>query len=291
MGDDRFISLDEGRLRVAAGFVEGLRADGVDTFDRFMALPAHTVVRAVPGRSTIRVEIASPGRAATAGYLKRYERGYLSMGRKVLRWLRWPGTDDEASREWRTMLLLRQHGFQTAEPIALGQRRTAGMVVESFLLQEEIPGGMPADEYFLKRLAHATPQERWRLLDLIGNLAGRFLRAGFIHKDLYLKHVFVVERQAGWELFLIDLQRVLGPRRHRARWHLKDLGALGFSALVHAKRSNTDLLRIYRGFSGRRKLDPADKPFLRRLGKRIQSFARRQPKYRRVWNARTSAQP
>jgi hypothetical protein len=94
-----------------------------------------------------------------------------------------------------------------------------------------------------------------------------------------------VEQGSDWALFLIDLQRVSGPRKHWERWLLKDLGALGYSTLFHAKRSRTDLLRLYRGFTGRRHLVPEDKPLLRRIWKRIQIFLRRQPKYRRVWNA------
>jgi hypothetical protein len=285
MSDPEFITLDDGRLLVSAAFADSLRAQGLDTFDRFMTLPAHTVVRAVPGRSTVRVELAMAGGPATVGYLKRYERGGLSAGRWLFRLLRWPGSDDEAGREWRKILLLRQHGFRTAEPIALGQRRAAGVVIEGFLLQQEVPGGVPADEYLSRNLRTSAPQRRWELIERIGQFAGRFQRAGFIHKDLYLKHVFVVERGADWDLFLIDLQRVLGPRRHRERWYLKDLGALGYSTLFHAKRPRTDLLRLYRGFSGRRRLAEGDKAFLLRIWARVRVFLRRQPKYRRVWNA------
>lgn len=285
MSDDQFISLDAGRLLVSATHAATLQVQGLDTFERFMGLSAHTVVRAVPGRSTVRVEFGAPNTANLVGYLKRYERGYLSAGQRCLRWLRWPGSDDEAAREWRKILLLRQHGFRTAEPMALGQLRSGGIVRESFLLQREISGGMAADEYLLKHRADAPPARRWTLLRQIGELAGRFLRAGFIHKDLYLKHVFVAEQDGRLDLFLIDLQRVLGPRRHRERWLLKDLGALGFSALVHAKGSRTDLLRLYLGYAGRPRLQETDKLLIPRIWNRIRSFTRRRPRYRRVWNA------
>ena len=269
-------TLDHGQLIVAVGFQDRLRQSGLDTFAKVMALPATTTVRAVPGRSTIR--IALPG---LVGYLKRYEPHYLSATRKVLRRLRWPGAADEAGREWRKLHLLRGHGFRTAVPVALGQQRVAGMVRASFLLQQEIPGGVPADEY-LPRLPVAR---RRRLLLEIGKLARRFQEAGFIHKDFYLKHVFVAERGEDWDLYLIDLQRVRGPWRHRQRWYRKDLAALAFSAHKQAGLSRTDLLRLFHGFSGRAPLTAADKRVIRRVWWRAQRLLRRGPRYKRVWNA------
>ncbi|MEI6085489.1 MAG: lipopolysaccharide kinase InaA family protein [Verrucomicrobiota bacterium] len=228
-----------------------------------MALPATNVVRAVPGRSTIRVMIHG-----TAMYLKRYERGYLSPAKKFLRLIHWPGCDDEAAREWRKMHLLRQHGFLTATPVALGRRGFA-----SFLLQQEIAGGVPADEH-LQTLA--TPQRR-QLLRQVGELARRLRAAGFIHKDLYLKHIFV----AGGELYLIDLQRVLGPRRHRERWYLKDAAALAFSLRAHGKCSWTDVMRVYKAYAPGK----TDKNFIRQLWPKITRLLNRTPKYKRVWNS------
>ena len=223
--------------------------------------------------------------AGKMGYLKRYEPQYLMFAKLLQRALHWPGADDEALREWRKMLLLRQHGFLIAEPIAVGQRRRCGAVVESFLLQLEIAGGMPADEYFRQRLAGEPPVRRRRLIGQIGALARRFQQAGFIHKDLYFKHVFVVERGAEWDLYLIDLQRVLGPGRHRHRWHLKDLGALAHSGQARAGLSRTDLLRLYFAFAEVKRLGPADKRLIGQIWKRVRRIRSRQPKYKRVWNA------
>ena len=159
------------------------------------------------------------------------------------------------------------------------------MVTASFLLQQEIVGGLPADEYFLRRLVAALPQRKWQLLEQIGKLAASLHGAGFIHKDHYRKHIFVVERGAEWELFLIDLQRVLGPRRHRRRWYLKDLGALAYSAQVHTRLSLTNLIWLYRAFTGVKKLGRADREMIAKIWQRVRTFQKRQPKYRRVWNA------
>jgi len=244
-------------------FEPALQAAGLATFEQFMALPATNVIRAVPGRSTIRVVVAG-----TPMYLKRYEAGYLSPGKKLLRLIHWPGFDDEAAREWRKMHLLRQHGFLTATPVALGRQGFA-----SFLLQQEIAGGVPADEY----IQTLSMSQRRQLLRQIGQLALRLRDGGFIHKDLYLKHIFV----AGSDLYLIDLQRVLGPRPHRERWYMKDAAALAFSVRVHGKCSWTDVLRVYKAYAPGK----TDKDFLRQLWPKITRLLNRTPKYKRVWNA------
>jgi len=285
MHDPEYITLDDGKLTVASRFLPLLQAAGLDSFDKIMALPAKIVIRAVPGRSTIRVEFTSPTGDTVVGYLKRYGEEYLSPFDKLLRLVRWPGSDDEAAREWRKILLLRTHNFLTAIPIAVGQSRRGGIVTSSFLLQQEIPDGLPADDYILQRLASAPHQRKWKLYEKLGKLARTFQDAGFIHKDFYLKHIFVVERGDDWDLYLIDLQRVLGPRAHRQRWHLKDLSALTHSARRRAHLSLPNLLRIYRGYAGITKLRATDKQLVASIWQRVLKLRGRQPKYGRIWNA------
>ncbi len=269
-------TLDEDRLIASAEFLPALRAAGLDTFDKIMTHSGGQMQRAIPHRSTVRIEIGS-----MAAYLKRYEAGYLSAPGWLLRLLRWPSADDEAGREWRKILLLRQHGFLTAAPIALGQRRgCCGVVTESLLVTREIEGGKPADDV----LKAASMQRRRRLLANIGELARRFHDAGFIHKDLYLKHIFAVETCGDDHLHLIDLQRVLGPRRHRTRWYRKDQAALAFSARAHAQLSATNLLRLYRSYSRVTKLTVGDKNYIRQLWPRVERLLQRTPKYKRIWN-------
>lgn len=269
MSAPEFTTMDDGQITVAAGFAPLLAQHGLDSFDKIMALPTTDVVRSVPGRSTVRIALGP-----FTGYLKRYDRSYLSLRKRILRALRWPGADDEASREWRKILLLRRHGFLTARHVAVGQKRRGGIVTASFLLQEQIPGGVPADQYLQKQ--HA--RRKRALLAQIGVLARRLRQAQFIHKDLYLKHIFVVERDDDWDLYLIDLQRVLGPRRHRLRWYLKDAAALAYSVRAHAGGSSTDVLRVLKSYG-------ADKAFIRRVRSRARRLAKRTPKYKRIWNA------
>src|SRR5690349_5198568 len=115
--------LDQGRVMVASDFVTLLRENGLDTFDKVMAISAGMVFRDFPGRRTVRLELKAADGTTQGVFLKRYESHYLSPGRRLLRFLRWPGAEDEALREWRMLHHLHSLGIPTAAPVAVGQGR------------------------------------------------------------------------------------------------------------------------------------------------------------------------
>jgi tRNA A-37 threonylcarbamoyl transferase component Bud32 len=267
-------SIDGGRMTVATDFLPPLRDNGLDSFERVMALEGGQVRRDFPGRRTVRLELKLAGGAKQAIYLKRYLPDYLSLGRRLLRVVHWPGAEDEALREWKMIHAVRAIGIQTATPVAVGQGRADGIVTTSFLMTAEIHDGIEGDRY-LKTLA-ASP--RRDLLRRIAELARRFHDAGFVHKDLYLCHVLVSSGGAEPELFLIDLQRVVKPCCFRQRWLVKDLAALAYSALKSGA-SQADLLAAYRVYRGRRKLAPEDRPLAREILRRVVWLRTRTPKH------------
>jgi hypothetical protein len=275
------IALDEGRILASPAALPVLRANQLDSFNRVMACQGFTM-RAVPGRSTIRLDLAAGGTRPRRAFLKRYEPQYLSWWRWPLRALRWPGCADEALHEWRMIHTLRAHGFHTPLPLAVGQHTVGGLVTRSFVLTAEIEDGIAAHEY-LRALSGAA---RRAMVRRIAELTRRFHQAGFVHKDYYLNHILIVAPPGGVDepkLFLIDLQRVRGPGRVGGRWLVKDLAALIYSAqLVHATRS--DLLAFYKTCLGRPRLDAHDKRFIRRILTRVDSLHRRQPKYDVIWD-------
>ena len=85
-------------MTVASEFWPLLQANSLDSFEKVMALSGGKIVRNFPGRRTVRLELKSSDGANQGVYLKRYETGYLSAGRRLLRLLRWPGAQDEALR-------------------------------------------------------------------------------------------------------------------------------------------------------------------------------------------------
>src|SRR5260370_298392 len=118
-----FASLDAGSLIVAPAFLVLLQAGNLDSFDRLMAFGGGQTKRDFPGRRTVRLELRHPSGATQGLYLKRYEPGYLSTGRRWLRRLGWPAAQDEAMREWKGLRSVGALGLHTAAPVACGQRR------------------------------------------------------------------------------------------------------------------------------------------------------------------------
>jgi hypothetical protein len=267
-------------LRVASAGVDLLTANGLDSFERLMSLAGGRVMRSVPGRSTVRLELPTPDGPRAVVYLKRYEAHYLSRARQLQRFLRWPGADDDALREWNAIHTLRALGFNTAEPIAVGQARAAGIVRRSLLLTAEIAGGVAAHDYARGLDARA----RRELTVDLGRLTRKFIDAGLAHRDYYLSHVFVVMAPpAGRRLFLIDLQRMFRPRLLRSRWLVKDLAALGYTAQL-AGATRTDLLAFYKVCFGGRRLTARDRDLIRRVLARMQALHRRGPRYDVIWD-------
>ena len=266
--------IDGGRIVVASEFLAVLRNHGLDSFERVMAARDGKIVRDFPGRRTVRLELKTNHGSVLAIYLKRYEAGYLSPARRLLRKLRWPGAADEAGQEWEMIQQVGSVGIRTATPLALGQDRLGALVTRSFLMTVEIAGAVPAQTF----VAQLSPLDRRSFLRRIAQVVRRFHQAGFVHKDLYLGHILVVPNASEPELFLIDLQRVISPCCLRTRWLAKDLGALAYSSLK-ADVSRTDLLRAFKTYCDTSNLDGAGKRMARRVNRRVAWLRTRWPKH------------
>ena len=219
--------LDDGRMLADPAFAPFLRAHELDTFARVMDFSGGRVARDFPGRRTVRLELAGPDGAKTGFFLKRYFDNYLSPTRRLLRRLRWPGSEDEAWREWTMLHAVLAAGIPTAIPVALGQKSPGGRGIRSWLMTREIADAVEGDQFVLTLEATA----RRRFLLRVAELARRFHAAGLVHKDFYLAHVLAVPGVPEPEMFLIDLQRVMRPCCRSERWQVKDLAALAYSAL------------------------------------------------------------
>ena len=142
----------------------------------------------------------------------------------------------------------------------------------------EICGAVSGIDYWTA----SNGSKRRDLIRRIADLARRFHQAGFIHKDFYLAHIFVAERNDELDLTLIDLQRVLGPRAFRTRWLVKDIGSMIYSLeKVGAKRA--ELLRLFKLYQGGHRLGAAERKFLRQALKRAAWLHRPEAK---IWRTR-----
>lgn len=271
MGAENF---DQGRIQVAPGFAALFRANRLDAFASVMALEGGRVARDFPGRRTVRLELKAPDGGTQAIFLKRYEANYLSTVGKLLRWLRWPGSVDEARQEWEALHRVSALGIRTATPIAVGQERSGGLVRRSFLMTAEIPGAVEGHTW----MARLPAGERREFLRRVAAIARRLHGARLVHKDFYIGHILVAPIDGGPELFLIDLQRVVQPAFFWRRWMLKDLGAMAYSTL-NARASSTMLMRAFLDYSGVTTLGQAEKAIARAALRRVAWLRTRTPKH------------
>jgi len=95
----------------------------------------------------------------------------------------------------------------------------------------------------------------------LADLVARFHECGYVHRDLYLSHIFYAAsceslraESVPASLRLIDLQRLSKPTGYAKRLIVKDLAALNFSAPSKVI-SNQDRIRWIKRYLGIRRLD------------------------------------
>jgi hypothetical protein len=230
-----------------------------------------------PWRQRWRISLAGSGQGPETFYLKRFL--YPPWRRQWDRWRQGHWLLSTAGVEWRNSCQLARAGIPAAEAVAFGQEMTGPWERRSFILlksvrgtslEKWVPQNLPALE---KEADRALRRQR---LDRLARFVASFHKAGFVHRDLYLAHIFLepaTTTPAGPEMEafrLIDLQRVFRPWWRRQRWTVKDLAALHYSTPDDRISDGERLQFLARyvrvcGRSGQ----------TRRLGSKVQAKARR----------------
>jgi heptose I phosphotransferase len=293
LAEERFSTVDGGRLRVNEAFRPALEAAGLSTLDALMAFEGGETYRVGPGRRTVRAELADPAGAARVVYIKRHDR--VPWQTKIRRTLRLGEPISMAEHEARNLVRLMDAGIPTVRCAAVGWEFTNGGRSErSCLVTEEVAGAVQADIYCERQFGKGSDRGKTvakrRLIRALGRLVQQFHANGFIHRDFYLCHVLV--RPVGpddFVLHLIDLQRMMrfrggvpaSPRGVPGRWIVKDLAALLFSSwpspatFVRSEVfTNTDRMRFAREYFGTDRLSAAQKALVRRAIRKAQRIDR-----------------
>jgi len=296
LAEERFATVDGGRLRVNEAFRPALEAAGLSTLDALMAFEGGEMYRVGPGRRTVRAELADPAGAARVVYIKRHDR--VPWQTKIRRTLGLGDPISLAEHEARNLVRLMDAGIPTVRCAAVGWEFTNGGRGErSCLVTEELAGAVQADVYCERQFGSAgdqgkiTARRRW--IRALARLARQFHASGFVHRDFYLCHVLVrpVPARRDYALHLIDLQRMLrfrggvpaSPRGVPERWIVKDLAALVFSSwpspatFVRSEVfTNTDRMRFAREYFGTDRLSAAQKALVRRAIRKARRIAARE---------------
>ncbi|MCP4248427.1 MAG: hypothetical protein GY778_15375 [bacterium] len=254
-----------GRLIVAPAHAAALAAAGWEHLDDLFALDGAEQLNkaSLPSwRQRLRIEL--PGLGVV--YLKRYSRPPL--GEQVRRIFSPDWRRSTAGAEWSRMQALAAAGIAAVEPVALGEEMIGPWERRSAVVSAAVPGDS------LERRAQRAPDRVSRgMVNGLARFVARFHGAGFVHRDLYLSHIFVDDRDGQPQFRLIDLARVVAPRHRRRRWIVKDLAALDYST-PQSVATSADRMRLIRTYLGVDRLAPAHKQLVRRVIRKSQRIAR-----------------
>ena len=265
---------------VAAEFQDALARLGLTSLEAVFAFDAgQDLAKANLGsfRRRIQFELQPAGSGQPVKvFLKRYDRPPLS--RQLRNWLCHRTRRSFARVEHETAEQLTAAGIRTPRTVAWGEQRGGLFEHRSFLMTEEVPDSQSLERrppaYFTGPPTPANVQARRDFLSRLASFIRRFHETGYRHRDLYLSHIFCSE---GGEFCLIDLARASRPILQK-RFQIKDLAALHYSAPAPYV-SRTDRLRFYLAYTGRPRLLPPDRIFLRTILRKAGRMARHSVKH------------
>ena len=226
-------------FEMAAGYERLLSACGLDGLDAVFRWDQGERLDK-PGLEGWRQRWRIPLGVQPAGVEVFYLKRFLNppFRRQCDRWLQGNWGLSTAGIEWRNARDLAAAGIPAAVAVAFGQEMVGPWERRSFVMLHAVEG-MSLEKWVPANLVHTSGKaDSPRLHERIDRLArfvASFHRAGFVHRDLYLSHVFLEpgigkpgeSRGEGYRL--IDLQRVFRPRWRPGRWVVKDLAALHYS--------------------------------------------------------------
>ena len=256
----RYVSLND--LTVLRGFEPLLQRHKLDTLDALFCAQGQRLDK--PGLSSWRERLRlslDDADSRRVLYLKRFREAPSAVQREVRR----SGcrASSLAGLEWNWISRLERDGIPCMEPVAMGEELKASREQRSAILTAAVPG--VSLEVWMDQWGEPERATIRRLIAPLANLTARLHSRGYVHRDLYLSHVFYdPSKPDNQSLHLIDLQRVMRPSLRWRRWIIKDLAALNFSA---PKRlvSASDRVRWLRAYLGIVKLDAT----ARRLAYRV----------------------
>jgi hypothetical protein len=229
-------------LVVLPEYVEDLKKQGLDSLDAlFAARDVESLHK--PGleawRERLRLSFESDGRRHVF-YLKRFTRPPLKIRREV----RLAGglARSVAGMEFEWSRRLAAENIPAVEAIAFGAAFRGRRELRSAVLLAEVRGES-LEQWCLRHEGYVSNSDRalvGALLEETASLTARFHRSGYVHRDLYLSHLFLDESSTKPpHVRLIDLQRIRRPKWRMLRWIVKDLAALDYSTpTTHVSRSD-----------------------------------------------------
>ena len=176
----------------------------LDDFAAVMGTTDGRLMRALPDRENWWLRLHGPHGSTRGAFLKKHHVRSLSNWLRAKLSAKTPATPGRIEAE--NVARLAAAGIETMPVIAFGERLGTDGLLESFVMTEELAGYVQLDQFLRQRFpavnqaaAIGQPRDREfdRLLAQVADVAGRFHRAGYNHRDLYCCHFFIGELQPG----------------------------------------------------------------------------------------------
>jgi len=214
-----------------------LQTFGLATFDALFEAGADNHVNGHHCRSVSRLELGEGDRKVVIYVKRQWGEAATASWRDLVRFRR-PMVP--AKREWQNTTRLVRAGIPVAAPVAWG-KRTAADERRTLIAFCEVQGPSLAAWLHGARANPPPPRLRRAVAQAVGRAVRALHDSGFSFPDLYGKHLYLENLEAGWpRVVLIDIQRL--QRRTFGRMQ-KDLAALLVSTAALGV-SRTDRLRV-----------------------------------------------
>lgn len=228
-------------------------------------------------RTRLEFEINTP---AVTVFLKRYDKPpVLSQLRS---WLAAHCRVSCAAFSFKSANELAAAGINTPKTLFYGEQWGTFFEKRSFIITEKIPNAESLErklpDFFYGPSTVNKLKPRRNFIAQLASFIGKFHKADYRHRDLYLSHIFYSD---SGDFYLIDLARAFKPIIRRQRFRIKDIAQLYYSAPARYF-SRTDRMRFYFSYVGQEdKLTGKDKTFIRRVINKARRMARHDIKHDR----------
>ncbi len=250
-------------------YQELLKTNRLDSFEAIMGYSGGELLRDKGIRTIARIELSAPKK--TTLYLKRH------LGSSFWGWIKHILQGGHpAADEWHAIASLNATGIETMEAVAYGEDKSLPWLRQSFIITAGVEGNRLEDH--ISSLQGKFRKKRC-IISLLADTVRRMHGADFNHRDLYLSHIFLQEKEKKKQAVLIDLQRVQRKARGLNRWVVKDLAALNYSSPASVI-SRTDRMRFLIRYLGKPRLDEADKKLLKRIARKTERIRKHDLKRR-----------
>ena len=165
-----------------------------------------------PSLSPANNRVLKHGRGTSVTLFPSDQGHFVVKHHRLHTWRRWGDSlllGSPARRAWQGARLLQAVGVAIPRPLAVVERRSAGIVRESFYVSEALLSPVPLNVYWRERQARWSWKRRRAFLQVLAEFFRTLHAAGLYIGDLKDENLFVEEQgDIHWKFYVVDLDRV-----------------------------------------------------------------------------------